>query len=76
MLIQVFAIAIYAVPFIVLILPFVIFVSYLIVRRAATAIRESVRLNSTTKSPLLSYLGESIGGSSTIRAYRRDKEFI
>ena len=50
--------------------------SYIVVKRAACAIRESVKLVSTTKSPLLSYLGESIAGSSTIRAYKRQQEFI
>jgi hypothetical protein len=50
--------------------------SYLILRRAASALKESVKLASTTKSPLLSYLGESISGSSTIRAYKRQDDFI
>lgn len=70
-LIQVLSIAIYAVNFIVIILPFVVILSYIIVKKSSIGIRESVKLMSITKSPLLSYLGESIAGSSTIRAYKR-----
>ena len=76
LLVQVLAIAIYAVKYVAFTLPFVIIMSYFIVRRAACALKESVKLTSTTKSPLLSYLGESISGSSTIRAYKRQHDFI
>ena len=68
--------AIYAVPYVAIILPFVMIISLIIVSRAANALRESVRLNSTTKSPLLSYMGESIAGASTIRAYGKTNRFI
>lgn len=35
-----------------------------------------MRIVSTTKSPLISYLGETITGSSTIRAFEKNDEFI
>ena len=35
-----------------------------------------MRLNSTTKSPLLSFLGETIQGATTIRAFKKNDEFI
>jgi hypothetical protein len=51
-------------------------ISILIVKSSELSIKETVRLNSTTRSPLLSFLGETIQGSSTIRAFKRNQEFI
>ena len=51
-------------------------ISILIVKNSELSIKETVRLNSTTRSPLLSFLGETIQGSSTIRAFKRNDEFI
>lgn len=62
-------IAIVALPWIALLLPVIALISWVIIRRAKVAIRETVRIVSTTKSPLISYLGETITGSSTIRAF-------
>lgn len=68
---QTFIVATIAVPYIGLVLVVVLTVSYCLVSRAAISIKESTRLQSTTKSPLLSFLGETIQGASTIRAFRR-----
>lgn len=38
--------------------------------------RDLQRLNSITKSPVLSHFGETLGGLSTIRAYHRQKAFL
>jgi ABC-type multidrug transport system fused ATPase/permease subunit len=73
---QIFIVAIYAVYWIGILIPFLLGVSYLIVSRSAKAIKETVRLQSTSKSPLLSYLGETINGASSIRAFNRSEEFI
>lgn len=62
-------IAIISLPWVAFILPVIALVSWAIIRQAKVAIRESVRIVSTTKSPLISYLGETISGSSTIRAF-------
>jgi ABC-type multidrug transport system fused ATPase/permease subunit len=51
-------------------------VSYLIVNKTAISIKETVRIQSTTKSPLLSYFGETMNGASTIRAFKRCDDFI
>ena len=76
LLMQVFAVAIYAVPWIAVIIPIVAIISYFLVRKVTNALRETVRLTNTTKSPLLSYLGETINGSSTIRAFGMNQKFI
>lgn len=68
--------AIIAVKWMILIIPFIIFVSWLLIRKAKAGIKESVRLVSTTKSPLISYVGETISGSTTIRAFDKVDEFI
>jgi ATP-binding cassette subfamily C (CFTR/MRP) protein 1 len=75
-LIQVFIVAIFAVKWIGVALPFLLVISYLLVSRATNALKETVRLFSTTNSPILSYLGETINGTSTIRAYERQQDFI
>lgn len=59
-----------------LIIPVMILVSWYLIRKIKFGVKETVRLNSTTKSPLLSYLGETISGSTTIRAYGKVKEFV
>ena len=75
-LIQVFTVAILAVYWIGAILPLVLFVAFYLVNKVVPSIRETVRINSTTKSPLLSYLGESISGATTIRAFELCDEFM
>jgi ATP-binding cassette subfamily C (CFTR/MRP) protein 1 len=64
------------VPWILLLLPFL---SYLVIRlynRSIQAFRESSRIESMTKSPLLSFMGETFTGKSTIRAFKRQSDFI
>lgn len=68
--------AIYSVKWIGIVIPVVIIIAYLIVAKAALSLKETVRIQSTTRSPLLSYLGETITGCSTIRAFDRSKDFI
>ena len=75
-LIQVFAVAIYAVYWIGAALPIILMFAFCLVSKVVPSIRETVRISSTTKSPLLSYLGETIAGSTTIRAFNLSDEFI
>jgi len=74
-LLYVIVVAIFALYWIALLLPVIAFMSVKILKQSSSAIRESIRLTSTTKSPLLSYLGETINGSSTIRAFGKSNEF-
>ena len=55
-LLQVFCIAIYIVPQITLVMVVVLILSYQIVSRTATCMKEMARISSTIRSPLLSYL--------------------
>jgi ATP-binding cassette subfamily C (CFTR/MRP) protein 1 len=73
---QVFIVAIFAVKWIGLLLPFVLLIATMLISRASNALKETVRLFSTTNSPILSYVGETIQGTSTIRAYERQQDFI
>lgn len=76
MLVYVIVVAVFAVKWIAFLLPVIFLISYLLVKRTAASIRETVRLQSTTKSPLLSHLGETMSGASTIRAYGKTEIFI
>jgi ABC-type multidrug transport system fused ATPase/permease subunit len=76
LLIQIFGVAVFAVKWIVVLLPVILIVSYMITNKASNAIRETARLSNTSKSPLLSYVAETISGSSTIRAFNKEKDFI
>lgn len=69
-------VAIIALPYTALMLPIIVLISYLIIARAKKGIKESVRLVSTTKSPLLSHLGETISGCPTLRAFDSTSKFI
>lgn len=75
-LVYVIVVAVFAVKWIAFLLPIIFIISYLLVKRTAASIRETVRLQSTTKSPLLSHLGETMSGASTIRAYGKTEIFI
>jgi ABC-type multidrug transport system fused ATPase/permease subunit len=58
------------------VLPLLLVISTILISRASNALKETVRLFSTTNSPILSYFGETINGTSTIRAYERQQDFI
>lgn len=58
-----------------MILPFILIVSCYYLNSASKANTETQRLFSTTNSPVLSFIGESISGTSTIRAFKREAEF-
>jgi len=75
-LVQVFVVAIYAVWWVGIIIPFMVIFSGLLVANSAKAIKETARLQNTTKSPILSALSESIQGASTIRAFNRQTDFV
>lgn len=59
---------------------FIFPISFLVIvwhiSRSINSIRETARLFSVTKTPVVSFLNESIPGASTIRAYGRTEEFV
>jgi len=76
MLLQTFITAMFAVKWVIILIPMILIISFFIVRSAHVSIKETVRLFNTTKSPLLSFLSETINGASTIRAFGKTNEFI
>jgi len=61
-------------PFTALIIP-IILIYYWIQRYYLRTSRELKRLDSVTKSPIYAHFQESLGGISTIRAYRQQQRF-
>ena len=53
-----------------------LFLAVLVYRYSINGIRELTRIESLTKSPLLSFLSETYSGSSTIRAFKKQKDFV
>jgi len=68
-LISVFAIAAFVIPWILLIFPVVILSTIYLYRASIAATKETSRIESVTRSPLLSYLSEVLNGQATIRAF-------
>lgn len=64
-----FAVAFYTVPWLMLLMPFVFIFIYFISIRNFAVFKEMNRIETVSKSPLLSYLQESFNGASTIRAF-------
>lgn len=73
---QSIVVAMIVIPWLGLLVPLIVLISYFIVSRVSSAIRETVRLQSTIKSPMLSFFQESINGQSTIRAFKKTDQFI
>ncbi|TNV86168.1 hypothetical protein FGO68_gene2272 [Halteria grandinella] len=61
---------------IIFVLPVIVYLGYKLYKEVISSMREVTRLESLTKSPLLSFLGETFQGASTIRTFNREKEFI
>jgi ABC-type multidrug transport system fused ATPase/permease subunit len=76
MLLYAIVLSVVTVPYCALMMPFIAAWAYCIVKRAAAAIKQTVRLKSTTKSPVLSHFQESLPGAPTIRAFKRQAEYI
>lgn len=68
--------SIIVVPWIALLYPVIFGIIAILFNIAIAANKEVNRVESLTKSPLLSYLTESISGNSTIRAFKRKEDFI
>lgn len=66
-----FAIAMVAFPWIGISLPVFVLFGYFIVSYSTKALRETTRLTATSNSPVISYVGETVSGASTIRAFKK-----
>ena len=75
-LVAVMLMAVIVVPWIGLFFPIVAMLLYHFYKNAICAKKEVQRIESVTKSPLLSFQSEIISGSSTIRAYQKKDDFI
>ena len=75
-LLSIFAVAAFAVPWILLFVPVVLIVAIWLYKQSIAATKEMARVESVTRSPLLSYLSEVINGNSTIRAFNKQQQFI
>ena len=60
--------------FMAIIIP-ILFAYYLMQKFYVTTSRQLRRLESSTRSPIYSWFGESISGVSTIKAFEMDEEF-
>ena len=72
-LLSIFGVAAFVVPWILLVFPFVLVCAIWLYRKSIDATKETFRIESVTRSPLLSYLGEVINGNSTIRAFHKEQ---
>ena len=75
-LMAIIVVASVVVPWILLIFPLVLICTIWLYSKSISATKETARIESVTRSPLLSYLGETINGNSTIRAFKKEREFI
>lgn len=75
-LVQVCVVSFIAVKWVGLGLPVLIGAGFYLLQKVIPSLRESVKVASLTKSPLLSCLGETMRGASTIRAFGMKNEFI
>jgi ABC-type multidrug transport system fused ATPase/permease subunit len=64
-------VAVIVVKWILIILPILGFLSYKLYVNSISSFRETTRLESLTKSPLLSFFSETFNGASTIRTFKK-----
>jgi ABC-type multidrug transport system fused ATPase/permease subunit len=69
------AVAVYNVIWILILIPFLFLIGFFLVRSLLKALKETARIESVTTSPVLTHLGESILGVSTIRAFKKTEQF-
>jgi len=69
-------VALIVVKWVILLLPVLIYLLVRLYKRSISSMRETTRVESNTKGPLLSYMGETFNGASTIRAFQRQLDFL
>lgn len=63
-------------PWVLATLPFIITFLFILLKFYIKTFREINRMRSVCRSPLLNHLGETINGSSTIRAFKLEENFM
>ena len=69
-------VAVIVVKWIILILPLIGYAAYKLYINSISSFRETTRVESLTRSPLLSLFSETFHGASTIRTFKRQSHFI
>ena len=69
-------VAVYNVIWVLVLIPFLLIILIYIFRSFIKALKETARLENLTNSPVLTHLGETILGASTIRAFNKTDIFI
>lgn len=69
------AIATYNVVWVLICIPFMVLACYYFLRLYSKALKETSRIESISNSPIITHLGETISGTSTIRAFNKVEEF-
>mmetsp|Transcript_84054 Transcript_84054/g.116116 ORF Transcript_84054/g.116116 Transcript_84054/m.116116 type:complete len:388 (+) Transcript_84054:482-1645(+) len=74
--ISILVISIFVVWWIIFFVPIIVYLVYRVFKRSIAGVKDVTRVESVSKSPLLSFLGETISGASTIRSYDKVDGFI
>lgn len=74
--ISILIISLIVVWWIIFFVPVIVYLVYRVYSRSISAVKDVTRVESVSKSPLLSFLGETISGASTIRSYDKVDSFI
>jgi len=75
-LISVLFMSIDVVPWVSIVFPVICIIVLYFFKRSIAATKEVARIETVTKSPILSFLSETIAGTSTLRAYGNKDKFL
>ena len=75
-LLSIMIIAVIIVPWVGFVFPVMAYLAWINYTSAIAGTKELSRIESVAKSPLVSMIGETISGSSTIRAFGKKEQFV
>ena len=70
------AIAAYNVIWVLVCIPFMLLACYFLLKYYSKALKETSRLESVSSSPIITHIGETISGISTVRTYQKADDFL
>ena len=76
LMISIIIMSVVVLPWVALLYPILLIAIIILFKLSIAATKEVSRVESVTKSPLLSFLTESISGASTIRAFDKTPDFL